>query len=103
MEASNRPIGVFDSGVGGLTVAQAIRQILPGEQIVYFGDTAHLPYGDKSEEAIRGYSRKITEFLLGYDAKVVHCLQLGISLSVRSSACRIRQQGHNPRCDQPGG
>ena len=71
MEASNRPIGVFDSGVGGLTVAQAIRQILPGEQIVYFGDTAHLPYGDKSEEAIRGYSRKITEFLLGYDAKVV--------------------------------
>ncbi len=71
MEASNRPIGVFDSGVGGLTVAQAIRQILPGERIVYFGDTAHLPYGDKSEEAIRGYSRKITEFLLGYDAKLV--------------------------------
>jgi len=54
-----------------LTVAHAIRQILPGEQIVYFGDTAHLPYGDKSVEAIRGYSRKITEFLLGYDAKVI--------------------------------
>ncbi len=71
MEASNRPIGVFDSGVGGLTVAQAIRQILPGERIVYFGDTAHLPYGDKSEEAIRGYSRKITEFLMSYDAKIV--------------------------------
>ncbi len=71
MEASNRPIGVFDSGVGGLTVAQAIRQILPGERIVYFGDTAHLPYGDKSEEAIRGYSRRITEFLLSHDAKIV--------------------------------
>ncbi len=71
MEAGNRPIGVFDSGVGGLTVAHAIRQLLPGERIIYFGDTAHLPYGDKSEEAIRNYSRRITEFLLGYDAKLV--------------------------------
>jgi glutamate racemase len=71
METWNRPIGVFDSGVGGLTVAQAIRQTLPGERIIYFGDTAHLPYGDKSEEAVKGYSRRITEFLLGYDAKVV--------------------------------
>lgn len=52
-------------------MAQAIRQILPGERIVYFGDTAHLPYGDKSKEAIRGYSRRITEFLLGYDAKLI--------------------------------
>ena len=52
-------------------MAHAIRQTLPGEQIIYFGDTAHLPYGDKSEEAIRGYSKKITEFILGYDAKVV--------------------------------
>jgi len=71
MEARNRPIGVFDSGVGGLTVAHAIRQTLPGERIIYFGDTAHLPYGDKSEEAIRSYSRRITEFLIGYDAKLV--------------------------------
>lgn len=71
MESNQRPIGVFDSGVGGLTVAHAIRQVLPGERIVYFGDTAHLPYGDKSAEAIRGYSRKITDFLLGYDAKMV--------------------------------
>jgi len=66
-----RPIGIFDSGVGGLTVAHAIKQLLPGEQIVYFGDTAHLPYGDKSEESIRSYSRKITEFLLGHNSKVV--------------------------------
>ena len=71
MEAGNRPIGIFDSGVGGLTVAQAIRQTLPGERIIYFGDTAHLPYGDKSEEAIRGYSRRITDFLIGHDAKLV--------------------------------
>jgi glutamate racemase len=66
-----QPIGIFDSGVGGLTVAHAIKQILPGESIVYFGDTAHLPYGDKSAESIRYYSGKITEFLLDHNAKVV--------------------------------
>jgi glutamate racemase len=66
-----QPIGIFDSGVGGLTVAHAIKQILPGESIVYFGDTAHLPYGDKSAESITYYSRKITEFLLNHDSKVV--------------------------------
>ena len=68
---NNQPIGIFDSGVGGLTVAHAIKQILPGESLIYFGDTAHLPYGDKSEEAIQHYSRKITEFLLERGAKVV--------------------------------
>ncbi len=66
-----QPIGIFDSGVGGLTVAHAIKQILPGENLVYFGDTAHLPYGDKSAESIRYYSRKITEFLLNHNSKVV--------------------------------
>ena len=66
-----QPIGIFDSGVGGLTVAHAIKQILPGESLVYFGDTAHLPYGDKSAESIKQYSRKITEFLLGNNSKVV--------------------------------
>jgi glutamate racemase len=54
----------------GLTVAHAIKQILP-ETLVYFGDTAHLPYGDKSAESIRYYSRKITEFLLDHKSKVV--------------------------------
>jgi glutamate racemase len=67
----NKPIGIFDSGVGGLTVAHAIKQILPGESIIYFGDTAHLPYGDKSAEAISYYSHRITEFLLEHDSKVV--------------------------------
>ena len=66
-----QPIGIFDSGVGGLTVAHAIKQILPGESIIYFGDTAHLPYGDKSAESIAFYSRRITEFLLEHNAKVV--------------------------------
>jgi len=66
-----QPIGIFDSGVGGLTVAHAIKQILPGESLIYFGDTAHLPYGDKSAESIKTYSRKITEFLLDHNSKVV--------------------------------
>jgi glutamate racemase len=66
-----QPIGIFDSGVGGLTVAHAIKNILPGESLVYFGDTAHLPYGDKSAESIKFYSHRITEFLLEHDAKVV--------------------------------
>jgi glutamate racemase len=67
----DQPIGIFDSGVGGLTVAHAIKQILPGENLIYFGDTAHLPYGDKSAESIRYYSGRITEFLLDNNSKVV--------------------------------
>ena len=70
-KVKEQPIGIFDSGVGGLTVAHAIKQILPGENLVYFGDTAHLPYGDKSAEAIKYYSGRITEFLLSHNAKVV--------------------------------
>ena len=65
------PIGIFDSGVGGLTVANAIHQLLPGESLVYFGDTAHLPYGDKSKETIAMYSGKIAEFLLEQSCKVI--------------------------------
>jgi len=70
-KVKEQPIGIFDSGVGGLTVAHAIKQILPGESIVYFGDTAHLPYGDKSAESILYYSLRITEFLLEQNSKVV--------------------------------
>lgn len=70
-----RPIGIFDSGVGGLTVAKEIMEQLPGETIVYLGDTANLPYGDKSTEIVRGYAVANTKFLMGYDIKalVVAC------------------------------
>ncbi|MFN0032094.1 MAG: glutamate racemase [Flavobacteriales bacterium] len=64
MSHNNNPIGIFDSGIGGLTVAAAIKRQLPDEQLVYFGDTAHMPYGDKSSELIQGYASRITEFLL---------------------------------------
>ena len=68
---SNQPIGIFDSGVGGLTVTHAIKQILPNEDLIYFGDTAHLPYGDKSKESIIHYSKEIGEFLLEKNCKVI--------------------------------
>lgn len=57
-------IGIFDSGIGGLTVADAISRLLPNETLIYFGDTAHMPYGDKSPELIRTYAKQITNFLL---------------------------------------
>ncbi|MBP6731645.1 MAG: glutamate racemase [Chitinophagales bacterium] len=61
---SQQPVGIFDSGIGGLTVANAVSKLLPNEQIIYFGDTAHVPYGDKSKELIRSYATTITNFLL---------------------------------------
>ncbi len=67
----SQPIGVFDSGIGGLTVAHAIRQLLPNESMIYFGDTAHLPYGDKSEAAIQAYSVKIADILVRKGCKVI--------------------------------
>ena len=55
----NAPVGVFDSGIGGLTVAREIMRNLPSEKIVYFGDTARVPYGSKSRETVIRYSRQI--------------------------------------------
>jgi glutamate racemase len=66
-----QPIGIFDSGIGGLTVAHAIKKLLPDEDLIYFGDTAHLPYGDKSEAAIQVYSIKIADILLKKGCKVI--------------------------------
>ena len=65
------PIGIFDSGIGGLTVARQIVSDLPNEEIIYFGDTAHLPYGDKSSDAIRYYIAKIADFLYGQGCKAL--------------------------------
>jgi len=65
------PIGIFDSGIGGLTVAKAIHRLLPEERLIYFGDTIHLPYGDKSADAIRYYSLKISKFLLEQGCKMI--------------------------------
>lgn len=68
---SKNPIGIFDSGVGGLTVADAVTRLLPNESIVYFGDTAHAPWGDKSTAAIQAYSIKICDMLLQQNCKLI--------------------------------
>lgn len=68
---SSSPIGIFDSGIGGLTVAHAVTRLLPNEDIIYFGDTAHLPYGDKSATAIQAYSIKICNLLLESGCKLI--------------------------------
>jgi glutamate racemase len=74
-ERSSAPIGVFDSGLGGLTVAHEIMRQLPSESLIYFGDTARVPYGPKSPDTVRRYSREISAFLLeqGVKAIVVAC------------------------------
>jgi glutamate racemase len=66
-----QPIGAFDSGVGGLTVVQAMRAMLPAEDILYLGDTARVPYGNKSPDTIIRYSREIMAFLRSHDVKAV--------------------------------
>ncbi len=69
--SKDQPIGIFDSGVGGLTVASGIQKYLPKEAMVYFGDTAHLPYGDKSDEVISYYCRHIADFLIARGCKML--------------------------------
>ena len=66
-----RPIGVFDSGLGGLTAVRSLRRILPGEDLVYFGDTARVPYGGRSPETILKYARQDVRFLRTFDLKAI--------------------------------
>ena len=65
------PIGIFDSGVGGISVLSAIREQMPEEPIIYFGDQGHVPYGSRSMEQIRSFSGAITRYLLGQGAKII--------------------------------
>lgn len=69
--ADNRAIGVFDSGLGGLTVAREIMKLLPNENIVYFGDTGRVPYGTKGRDTIRKYALQDERFLLSHDVKMI--------------------------------
>ena len=93
-QSPNSPIGVFDSGLGGLTVLKSLEKILPNESFIYFGDTAHVPYGTKSADTIIKYSRNILDFFLQHHAKAVviacntasavayHCLKKDYSISL---------------------
>ena len=94
MIRANRPIGVFDSGIGGLTVVRALRQQLPGEDIVYLGDTARVPYGTKSSETIRRYTIQAGAILKRFDPKllVIACNTAsahGLAALQAESACPV--------------
>ena len=71
MDINNQPIGIFDSGVGGLTVLQELKKLLPNEQFIYFGDTAHVPYGNKSKTTIEKYCLNIVDFLNTKKVKLI--------------------------------
>ncbi|MBF0505202.1 MAG: glutamate racemase [Nitrospirae bacterium] len=71
MNSHEQPIGIFDSGIGGLTVFKEVRSLLPGENIIYLGDTARVPYGTRSPETVMRYSFECTEFLLNQSIKLL--------------------------------
>jgi glutamate racemase len=79
---NDNPIGIFDSGIGGLTVASAVSNLLPNENIIYFGDTAHMPYGDKSIDLIKTYAIRISKFLI----EVKKCKAIVIACNTASAA-----------------
>ncbi len=71
MPSSISPIGIFDSGVGGISVLRAIREQMPSESVIYFGDQGHIPYGSRSLKEIQGFSEAVTCFLLAQDVKII--------------------------------
>src|SRR5690242_3602928 len=71
ISSRNSPIGIFDSGIGGISVLRAIRRQLPEESILYFGDQGHIPYGPRPMEQIRDFSESITKYLLAQNAKII--------------------------------
>ena len=87
--ASNAPVGVFDSGVGGLSVLREIRQLLPNESLLYVADSGHVPYGEKSPEFIRERSRAIAEFLLVQGAKA---LVLACNTATVAAVAELRER-----------
>ena len=86
--ANNAPVGVFDSGVGGLSVLREIRALLPAESLLYVADSGHVPYGEKSQEFIRQRCRAITEFLLGQGAKA---LVLACNTATAAGVAELRE------------
>ena len=90
--SKQRPIGVFDSGVGGLTNVRALMERLPMENIVYFGDTARVPYGTKSRATIETFSLQIVDFLLEHDVKA---LVIACNTIAATAGTKIRQKAGN--------
>ncbi len=93
---SSQPIGVFDSGIGGLTVLQRARTALPGEDLLYFGDTARVPYGTKGERTVRAFARQDASFLVERGVKLDRRrLQHGVG--VRADGPVATMRGAGPR------
>lgn len=85
----NRAIGVFDSGIGGLTVAAEIKKILPNEKIIYFGDTARVPYGTRSKDTIKMYARQDAGFLLKHSVKAIVAACGTVSSVAYDDVCEV--------------
>lgn len=92
-DESSRPIGVFDSGIGGLTVVKELNRLLPNEKIIYFGDTARVPYGNKSKETIIDYSLQIAYFLL---KKKIKMLVVACNSASAVSLVTLKRHFHIP-------
>jgi len=86
---NNRPIGVFDSGLGGLTVLKELQKTLPNEKFIYIGDTAHVPYGNKSKESIYNFSKKIIDYLNTNNIKLIVAACNTVSSTILSDIKRI--------------
>lgn len=97
LNSNSAPIGIFDSGIGGLTVAKAVIEALPKEDIIYFGDTARVPYGIKSEETVRAYALEITDFLLKKGVKMILIACNTVSASAKDAI--IKAAGNIPVLD----
>jgi len=89
MSDNNLPIGVFDSGVGGLTVLNELIKHFPNESFIYLGDTARLPYGTKSPETIRHYSKQMTDILVAAKIKM---LVIACNTATSASVPYLKQQ-----------
>ncbi len=96
MSSKNQPIGIFDSGVGGLTVAKAIIAELPNESLIYLGDTARIPYGTRSPEVVTKFALELTRFLL---AKKVKCLIVACNTISANALGKIKQISPVPVLD----
>jgi len=90
-KVNNQPIGVFDSGIGGLTVAREITRTLPNESIIYLGDTARIPYGTRSKEVVTRFAKELMDYLLKLDVKA-----LVVACNTISATCLEELQAISP-------
>lgn len=101
MRGTGSPIGIFDSGLGGLTVYKAVRELLPSEKLIYFGDTARVPYGTKSKEAVISFSKEIAGYLI---LKKVKMVVIACNTATSLALPEIKRMAQVPVCGviEPG-